>query len=273
MRIIPFVLTVLLATSCAPVGKKLAQLQQKPPEGTTFNALLAKEYFAYAESLAERGHPIRADRYAAKSSAAMDNHLVLPDESSDLPSQRAALMLVLNDDVKEVVPDQAARAQALFDCLANESGIFDMFTDSLCKESFATALADVQFVADTLVHGDGNKFAVHFAPASAAFSSEAEKIMDVVARRINGMGKYKIELVAYGKKPQAKSKTKLLATKRILAVEKALIVRGVNAGLIYDHSAASKDEVFLDVRQAGESADAVGITIQTFGQPEAMRSP
>lgn len=272
MRLITLMIAVFLATGCVPAGDRLALLQQQPIEGEDFTTHLASEYRSYAESLAERGQYVLADEFAYKGLAALDGMEVLPEEHESLAAEREALMLILTDDVEEAAPEIAARAQALFDCLATEQNHSDT-TEALCKESFEAALADLQFVADTLVHGDGNRFAVHFAAGSAALTDRGQKVLDVVARRVSGLGKYKLELVAYGNRPKAGAATRALAAKRLIAIETVLIDKGVGAQYIHSHPASRAGEVFLDMHASGSKRDAVGITLQTFGQPDEVMAP
>lgn len=273
MRYLAPVLMLFALVACAPLGEKLATLRKESPAGDNYNQLLATEYLAYSESLAERGHPIRADRFAAKGLAAQKGETVLPEQSLKLDAERQALMLVLTDDVKEVAPDKLARAQLLFDCLADEVGSAGVSpTEALCKESFETALTDVEFIADTLVHGTNNQFAVQFSPASAVLSNEASSVIDIVASRVKNLGEYKVELMAYANRPDMPSKIKLLASKRVLAIEEALIKKGVNAAHIHSHPYVQNSEVFLSVSDTGSNENAVGVTIQTFGQPAEAKA-
>ena len=257
-------LILLLLSACA-AGSNLEALRDKKPVGESFNQILAAEYLGYAESLAEEGHPIRTNRFSGKGLDALAGSEVAPEESDKLAEQRKALMAVLTPDVKEIAPAKAARAQMMFDCWADGK--------KLCEEEFASALSDVEFIADVLVHGSDNRFALRFAEGSTVLSDAAETVLDVVAKKVAGMGEYQVELMAYGFTPKAPAKIKALASRRVIAIEKGLIKRGVDAGRIHRHTAGSSKEVFLSIDVIEGGQDNVGLSIQTYGQPEEAVAP
>jgi len=244
-----FLSALLLLSACGTVND-LQELRARKPDTSTFGSALASEYLAYAESREEEGHPIRAGRFAKKGLRALENGDVPPDEDPKFLEERHALLAVLTPDVKEVSPAKAARAQLMYDCWVDGDGV--------CKRSYGQALADLQPIADALVHGDDNRFAVHFDKGSAALSATASAVLDVVAKRTEGMGRYQVELTVPSKKNS-------LNTRRLLAVEQGLIVRGVNAGHIDVHGSRKNKEVVLSSDKKAQST--VTIHIQTFGAP------
>jgi len=249
---------LLLLTACVQMGDHLAALREKKPSGDTFPQALAAEYLAYSESLAEEGHPLRANYFAGKGLAALESGDADLEDKPALAESRQALVSVLTPDIKEIAPAKAARAQLLFDCWAEKEGV--------CKNSFATALADLQFIADALVHGENNHFVAHFEPGSAVLTGEISAIVDVVARRVASLGEYNVEMTAPSKKSA-------LSGKRLLVLEKALIARGVNAGRLHVHRSAGSREVMLSIDRDNMDANSVAISIQTYGQPEEAITP
>lgn len=257
-------LLLLLLAACA-AGSNLEALRAKNPAGKNFNQVLAAEYLGYAESLSEEGHPIRTSRFAQKGLDAISGYDVAPEESDTLAEQRKALLASLTPDVKEVAPAKAARAQLQFDCWADGK--------ALCEEGFNDALAEIEFIADLLVHDDDNRFKVEFDGSKSRLSEKANTVLDVIAKRVATYGEYQVELMAYGNKTKSSSKIKALASNRILAIEKALIARGVDAGRIHKHRSTHGSEVFLSVDEADDSQNAVAISIQTFRQVPEVKSP
>lgn len=259
MRIYTVVLSLLLVTGCASLGDQLRDLRAKNPTPGEFPQALASEYLAYAESLAEEGHPIRADHFAQKGLDALAGRDV-PPETGDarFAEGRDALLAVLDEDVKEVAPLRAARAQIMFDCWTDK--------EKLCKESFADALTEVQYVADALEHGQSNEFAVDFTAGSARLSAQAMSVLDVVAYRTRQYDEYQVELTP----PLQKGR---LATERVLAVQKYLIRRGVNAGNIATVKDGKGKKVTLSVDKKKIAAQRVKIFVHSFAPAEDVVAP
>ncbi len=249
MRVKVAVFTLILLSGCVTIGQDLARLQAKKPAPGDFNQSLATEYLAYAQSLAEEGHPIRADRFAAKGLDALAGRDVPLEEKPEYTNNRLALMAVLTPDIKEIAPAKAARAQLLFDCW--------MEKETVCRDSFSEALSDLQFVADALVHGESNRFEVSFANTSSTLDAKAETVVDIIARRVSGYGEYRIEL----RLPSRHSK---LNMPRVLAIEKALIARGVNAGWIMLEPRGK--EVALSTDR--QDANTIVMQVQSYVAPE-----
>lgn len=257
MRVKTSLLLLLALTGCASLGDDLASLRAKKPAANDFNSSLASEYLAYAEARAEENHPIRADHFAAKGLTALDGGDVELEESSEFSESRQTLLAVLTDDIKEIAPSKAARGQILFDCMVEEGGI--------CKESFAHELKDLQFIADALVHGENNRFAVGFAASSATLTAQGTSMLDIVANRVSKLGDYQLAIESSAKKQK-------LNHLRVLAVEKGLIARGVDAGKIEEARKHKGEEVSLSTDKR-PSADTVVISISTYVPPKEAATP
>ncbi len=258
MRVYIALGTLILLAGCAGLGSNLVELRDKKPSGDTFPQALAAEYLAYAEARAEEGHPLRANYFAAKGLAALNGEAVDVEKKPALEESRQALLAVLTPDVKEIAPTKAARAQLLFDCWAEKEGV--------CKDGFADALTDLQFVADALVHGEDNRFAVPFAAGSSALDGQGAAVLDVIGKRVAGLGEYQVEIMP------ADVKNKM-AVGRVLIIEKELIKRGVNAGRIHTHRKGKNKEVTLSSDDRKHHANSVMISIQTYGQPKESITP
>lgn len=258
MRVTHAFIILFFMAGCASLGGQLTELRAKKPSGDSFSQFLASEYLAYAESIFEEGHPLRADYFARKGLAALKNEDVELEERPALVESRQELLAVLTPDIKEVAPAKAAHAQLLFDCWAEKK--------RLCEEGFPAALADLQFIADVLVHGEGNRFRVEFAKNSAVLSNEASTILDIIGKRVSGYGEYQVQL-----KPAVK--TGSVTAKRLLALEKGLITRGVNAGRIETVRDHKDHEVVLSIDKGRQGKNTIAITIQTYGQPSKGAAP
>lgn len=247
-----------ILASCAPAGEQLAELRAKNPQNTNFSEALATEYLAYGESLAEEYEYRRADYFAGKGLVALAEGDVAPEENADFLNQRQELLLVMTDDIKNVAPSKAARAQLLFDCWVEGKAV--------CAETYPPALADLQFIADMLVHGGGNHFTVSFPAGSSELSSKAESVLDVIAAKVIRYGRYQIEII-----PVMKNKD--ITKQRLLALKAGLITRGIQDAHIHSHRAKDKQEVFLSADQKHRNIHSFSISIQTYGQPLEAESP
>lgn len=264
MRILVLMSLCVLA-ACAPMGSNVVALKAKNITPTHFSGALAAEYLAYAQSLAEQQHPMRADYFAGKGLSAAEGKNPQPEEAKEAQMQaRKALSDLLTDDMKDIVPMRLARAQLLFDCWVDESKrVFDS-EPALCAESFSEVLAELQAVAEVLVHGDDNRYSVTFAPASAQLSDQAQTMLNIIGKHVEGLGRYRVEIMGFAEGKKTTPKSKLLARNRALAIEKALIERGVNAGYIHMNKKTADKEVLLSVDKRKVNNDKVIIMLQTF---------
>lgn len=244
-------LLLVFLPSCVGMGDHLVELRAKNPTGESFSQALAAEYLRYAEARLEEEHPLRANYFAGKGLDALAGDTVELEKKPALEESRQALLAVLTPDVKEIAPAKAARAQLMFDCWAEKEGV--------CKEGFAEALADLQFIADALVHGEDNHFIVPFTKGSSGLSGQGNSILDIIATRVKTLGDYKVNIEPPAKKGK-------LATTRRLAIEKGLIARGVDAGRIQAGRAEASREVTLSTDKK-KDADSVVLFIQTYTQP------
>lgn len=156
MRPIAFVSLLLLLSGCTG---SLSELRSLAPAPDDFSSALAAEYLAYSEAELEQGRGQAADHFAAKGVEAAKTRIVPPDaaKGAELEAARAALVVVLTDDVKHVAPQKAARAQLLFECWNAQEPKKQPSRPVSCADSFAVAMEELQAVADSLIHGKAKK--------------------------------------------------------------------------------------------------------------------
>ncbi|MDX2073684.1 MAG: hypothetical protein SFX19_04880 [Alphaproteobacteria bacterium] len=258
MRVKTALFMLVLLSGCVLRGDHLVELRAKTPSGDSFPQALASEYLAYAEARLEEGHPLRADYFAGKGLSALAGESVPLEKKSSLDESREALLAVLTPDIIDIAPARAARAQLMFDCWAEKEGV--------CKEGFAEALTDLQFIADALVHGEDNRFAMTFAPGVAAIDVHGDAILDIIGRRVAALGEYQVEILPV-------DKTKKRTNARVLAIEKGLIARGVNAGRIHSHHRSKTGAVSLSTDDRAQGPNSILLSIQTYGQPKESTTP
>lgn len=118
--------------ACA-LGPDLEMTRGMTPAGSAFDQALYQEYLALAQAEDDEGDIEDANYFNAKAVAAAGGGTVLPQpiEERDLPMMRRGFMfevqnvrdmlvIALDDGAREMVPNHAARAQAMFDCWLQE---------------------------------------------------------------------------------------------------------------------------------------------------------
>lgn len=143
---------LLTATACNTMVWDLEALRETQPTGAAFERALAREYLAFSESEAQQFDWTSSNYFARKGRAAAEGQIPLPEVVGDwrvdrtsvpaLEQGRAQLMAALDGNARERLPDQAARAQALFDCWV-EQQVEGWQTDHIaaCRDGFSAALA------------------------------------------------------------------------------------------------------------------------------------
>jgi OOP family OmpA-OmpF porin len=222
MRLAYLALTVLLS-GCAGSLDELRALVVEPND---FDTALAAEYLGFSESQHEQGHPINAERFAAKGLKASHHEPVLPDmpgkKQEALMGFRKQLLAALTQDVKEVVPQKAARAQLLYDCwLLQEK---EHGKEAPCNEEFLSAMNELQEVADEFIYGQELSHRVQFAPGSSELDEHARAQVFAIAEYVKSMENYVLLLSDHA--PHTKA-AQQLADRRMQAMRAAFMRAGV----------------------------------------------
>lgn len=234
-------LTVLLS-ACS---QNLEQLKQAKPTVGDFNASLATEYLAFSESEHEQGRFIVSEKFAKKGLAASRGETVAPDEiSTFLPIEdrnklsvsRAALVNVLNEDIKDAMPQRAARTQLLFDCWQQQ--LLSSINQKLapCGDEFVPALTELED-ADAGARNVATHRVV-FASKSAKLDARAQKMVRNVVNKTKTAANYSILIDGHAGELGNDAEQKELVEQRELALRAAL----VEAGLIDSRVTIAKTE-------------------------------
>jgi outer membrane protein OmpA-like peptidoglycan-associated protein len=218
----------------------LQELHKISPKAGNFSSSLAAEYLAYSESEDEQGHKDSAEYFASKGVDAIKGKAVEPDavdikanNYKTLVLSRLALIDVLNDDVKRIAPQKAARAQMLFDCWNYQENTNTKKSNRLsvmsvsCAEEFNLVYSELQPVADNLLHGAYSKHTLQFAMNSALLDDAAKKIIAEIAKHIEGHSDYALEFNAHHDVNDKKTSQGRLVNERLAAVRRSFIKAGV----------------------------------------------
>ena len=171
-------LALLSGCSSALYTQHMNAAQVTPTEA--FAASLRQEYIALAEK--ERAKPDFPDAtfFAARAAQAAKGVAVLPDDLTErgllaehrdeLGAARANLLPLL-DQTRGQLPVQAARAQAAFDCWAEEQEEnFQPDDIAACRDTYLAALAQLQndYAAALVAAAEANRRAAEAAALAAA---------------------------------------------------------------------------------------------------------
>ena len=262
MRQFSILFPLIILTGCAG---SVQQLHELSPQANDFPSALASEYQSYADSESELGRSGGAEHFASKGLMALKGGAVEPDAvDAKLPEQtrtelteaRSHLSKLLTDDVKRVAPQQAARAQLLYDCWQNEMTRRINQEQAPCADEFRSTIQQLQEVADPLIYGKTISRTISFAPKTTKLDDDSLATIKEVAGTLSTLRNYRVQLDGYiGRKA---SQRKLSET-RLSAVKKALVKAGINEHVIHIKKEGSAKAVIL--RNSGMAVDTKKVTI------------
>ena len=270
MRPLVLVFLPLLLAGCTMDVKRLHDLN---PPANDFASSLASEYSAYADSEVEQGRRWSGEHFAEKGLHALDGKDVEPDpvdtslskaDQEELTDARTQLMKALTDDTKRASPQQAARAQLLFDCWQHEIAKRIDQTQSPCGDEFHSTFAQLQEVADSLTYGKTISHTIIFSPKSTKLDAQSRASIKEVAGTLSVLHNYRVQLDAYMGILASQRK---LTEARVLAVRRALIEEGVNEHVIHTHKKrGGKKAVLLGGEKLAVDTKKITITIKFHSQ-------
>ncbi len=151
---------LLLLGACATftAGPELQSLREAEPEGTAFTQALSREYLVLANFEADEMVDWRdAQRFTRKGLRAAMGEMVPPEDfgrwripdgqKAALAAARARLMAALGAGAPDAAPDDAARAQAHFDCwVEQQEENWQVEHIATCRSGFETAMGSLEKV-------------------------------------------------------------------------------------------------------------------------------
>lgn len=268
---------VSLSWLAACAAGSLQELRDLDPQANDFQSALAAEYLAYANDEAERGRELSADYFAKKGLKATRGETVdmetveasVPNPlQNHLKATRAVLTALLSNDSKRIVPQDAARAQLLFDCWVNQAAKLQK-SSSPCADELEPALSTLQSVAGSLALGNETTHLISFEHGSAELSEDAQNVIKTVADYVKTSTQYTIELNGFTSTKAAKK----LLQKRAEIIRKELRGYDIDDGHIRIRPAVSgaKKAVYLSDDETIKNPNQIAISIKIFdkkpGQP------
>jgi OOP family OmpA-OmpF porin len=226
-------LTLLLAgcTTAMPA-------EETPALGIPFNEQVKQGYVRLASAAYSEGDVPAAWHYRGKARAAMIGDTVWPDRvaSHEVPEQlrpqalelRQRLVTVLQANGRVAAPEQAAAAQANFDCWLEElSDDPQSRAATACRDAFVAALEETE---SSLV--PRQPFVVFFDRGTAELDDEARAVIARAAETIGTLDPTRIEVLGYADTYGSPSGNLQISQRRAETVANALIETGVPADLI-----------------------------------------
>ena len=237
---------VLLVAACGTTD--IDQVRTTQPAGASpFNVALTNEYRELAVYEADKMYDWPdAGTWARKGLAASNNQLVLPEQVGDwnvpadkvgeLTTARQRLVTALDSSARTKLPADAARAQAMFDCWAEqqeENWQFDHI--AACRKGFMDAMQRVDegmnppkaaAPAPTGTPAPAGPYTVYFAFDSATLSAEGLRIVRTAADTARSE-KAPIGVVGHADAAGASDYNMNLSLRRANAVRDALIADGI----------------------------------------------
>ncbi len=151
---------LLFLSACATftAGPELQSLREAEPKGAAFSQALSREYLVLANFEADEMVDWRdAQRFTRKGLRAAMGEMVPPEDFGrwripagqipTLAAARARLMAALGAGAPEAAPDDAARAQAHFDCwVEQQEENWQVEHIAACRFGFETAMGSLEKV-------------------------------------------------------------------------------------------------------------------------------
>lgn len=254
-------------------------LNEVQPVGSPFTQHLATEYrdFANTELNDMMDYP-DALHFARKGLAAAKGEVVMPEPISDwnltpehmdeLSSARGRLIVAFDLGAREIAPQQAAIAQARFDCWIEQQEE-DWQTNDIadCKNQFMDAMTGLEQMIQPYMPApqaepmpvpepvalpepaepmtpDEAMYLVFFDFDKSEIGAGGQNVLDAVAEEVKSRHPQTVTIIGHTDSSGPKSYNNKLAMRRANAVRDALVQRGVDASTIKVES-RGEDELLV----------------------------
>jgi len=287
---------LLLLGGCA--GMELDKARGVEPGGNAFEQALNGGYINLSSSEFDEGDYMDSDIFALRAESAsagepgepeaIEARSLPADTVGDLAAARSRLVTALEKGARNKLPDEAARAQVMYECwMEEQEENFQPEDIAACRGGFETAMIRVEMAltpkpvaaapapapapapvaaaepAPTPKPAPG-PFVLTFDFDSAKIGDTSRAIVDRIAAAAKAYGPAKIELAAHTDRAGDDAYNDRLAEMRALAVKMALAQKGIPVPL-------------MDVRAFGERKTPVAtpdgvpegrnrVVIVTFGK-------
>lgn len=272
-RSTPFVLIGLISTPATAglIFNDVAEIRDRAPAGTNFNAELAQEYRKIALFEADEMYDwIDAENHAVKGNMAAEGKTPLPyrpgewniegkADLRELEIARAELVTILDDGARTRAPHEAAVAQAKYDCWVEqqEEGHQPVHI-SACRDAYLAALDDLKAAvapapAETtaVVRDEIARQTVYFAFDKSTITGEAQAGIDsFVAEMKQIQPVVTLYIAGHADTTGSNDYNHNLSMDRAASVRRALERQGMTVGDYSDLEIEAEGETDLAVQTA-----------------------
>lgn len=263
VRGLAMAVAVLAVSACSNLNQhsELEALNEVQAVGSPFTQALTAEYRDYANrEINEMFDYPDGLHFARKGLAAAGGEVVLPEPISDwnllpqhmeeLGTARARLITAFDLGARDIAPQQAAVAQARFDCWIEQQEENWQADDIIgCKSEFMDAMAALEGMlgpqpqaaapepAIAMPEAEPMKpedamYLVFFDFDSSKVGAGGQNVLDAVAQEAKSRSLNMVHVVGHTDSSGSREYNNRLANKRANTVRDALIQRGVDASLI-----------------------------------------
>ncbi|MFQ5939456.1 MAG: OmpA family protein [Alphaproteobacteria bacterium] len=231
-----------LASGCA--SWNLEAIGDAPPQGSGFTQTLAREYVDFATFERDQMQDfVDAEHFAVKGRRASRGDVIPPEDPADwklppdkltgLDGARRRLVAALEAGGRTAAPEQAALAQAGFDCwVEQQEENFQWDHIARCRNGFNTALARTEQAMAPAASPDGYRIYFNFdsaeigAAGAAVVEAAAIKASELTASELTAPA---ITIIGHADRAGPEGYNMTLSLKRADRVRQALIRAGLPA--------------------------------------------
>ncbi len=269
-RIVTVTVIGLAAGVLSACGIQLEKAQRIDPQGTSFDRELYAEYVGLSSSEFDEADYRDSDVFARRAMSSGEGQTVAPEalEARNLPSSmtgelgaaRSRLVAALDGGARESMPDEAARAQGMFDCwMQEQEENFQPEDIARCREGFLDSVAKLEAgmqppqpvaqpapppppppAAPPPLPGP---FLVFFDFDSSVLSEGAERTIGDIASAIAQSGSASINVAGYTDTSGTAEYNLGLSERRADVVAQALRSAGVSSGIPMTTEAFGEDSL------------------------------
>jgi OOP family OmpA-OmpF porin len=244
-------LCIVALTACGRVALQSAR-DTAPEEASAFGAALYEGYLERAEHEAAEWDLANSDIFAGKAETAALGRYVPPfalgdwdipeDNMGELAHARKRLVQALGQGARDIVPEETALAQVMFDCWVEEQSENTQPDDiAACRDGFYDAMAAVEAAlvpepepepAPPMVEPEPlmpASYLVFFDWDSAALTYEAKQIVAAAAANALRAGYSRVEVTGHADRSGPDGYNMGLSMHRAEAVQAGLAAQGLMA--------------------------------------------
>ncbi len=240
------------------VGMQLDKARNTEVSGTAFTDNLSKGYLALGEVEFTESDHFDSDVFARRARDTAGGFFIAPEtiDSRDLPEDtiedltvaRGRLMAALSSGAREEAPEEAAKAQVMFDCWIQEQEENSQPDDiAACRQKFETAMANVDGILSPILAarqaaalepaagtvGSSGSYLVFFTFDEDRLTKETEVMLGQVVRDAKASATSRIEISAHTDRAGTEPYNDSLSLERAEAVVSYLVAQGVPKSQIF----------------------------------------